>query len=201
MFLAWPFVNLSSKQTGYLTNCSQTKFLKIILVLESFLLDRFFDWPIWLFGQTGCAHAHRTLSGRAALLELYAFLVSKYAIHGNCSEETISGYEGQSLVLKVWLSQSSPTLLNHPSNLLHPGDLDPQHVQLSRNPTPSCLPPSLSTPRRPHRPNASTLRSQLATTEANRWPVVWEKFARHLLVMFIKKMQLKVTGEDFVLSP
>ena len=45
--------------------------------------------------------ALRELSGRAALLEPYALLVSKYAAHRNCFGETISGYEGWFLVLKV----------------------------------------------------------------------------------------------------
>ena len=93
---------------------------------------QFFAWLIFglthfTFGpqkreRTGSAR--RATSGRAALLESYTLLISKYVIQGNCFKETISVCEGAVLSLKIWpLSLCHPALLRHrllPRHPVHP---------------------------------------------------------------------------------
>ena len=82
-------------------NCSQAKFLAIILVFFNAIIrltdysSHLFDFSFAKTKLTGSAEL--PLSGRAALLKPYALLVSQYPIHQNCFEETISRCEGPSL--------------------------------------------------------------------------------------------------------
>ena len=84
-------------------NCSQTKFVAIILVLLVFLcgfsLDRFLSDSIdCSSSETGwTCSAWRALSGRAGMRFTW-----------NCFEETTSGCEEQFLVLKVWHPSVNP---------------------------------------------------------------------------------------------
>ena len=74
--------------------------------------------------------ARRKLFGRMAPLEPYALLVSKYAVHQNCFEETASRCEEWFLVWKV-------LPLVRRSHLIHP-------TPISRHPRPPPPPSNLA---------------------------------------------------------
>ena len=94
---------------GYVFNCSRAELDPIVLVLWSFYAINRFFWPICFLalkkGTTGSAR-----SGRAALLEPNALLVSKCAVRLNCFEETISRRQRRFFVWKCWHPQSPQTL-------------------------------------------------------------------------------------------
>ena len=148
-------------------------YVQVIFCLTDFSSDPF---DFWSSKSRKTGSARRASSGQAALLEPYALLVSKYAIHRNCFEETISSYEGRFLVFKVCTPLSPPPPQFNPphphptSSLLQLGDLDPPLVQVSHNPTPHHLTPLT--------PTWCIPKPQLATTEADCLPVVCEQFAR-----------------------
>ena len=146
-----------------------------------------FVWPFRPQKTRYTGSAQRALCGRAAHLEAYAILISDYAIHRNCSEETISGCEGAVVCLKSFTTSVTPTsVISAPSWRFGPNSrpaLTPTFVPPSNPPPP---PPArgLIAPLRSHPLNANIPNPQLATTEANRLPVNWEQFAHRYWVIF-----------------
>ena len=147
----------------FMFNCSQPKFSAIILVLWSFYAifrwTKFSSDPFDFSSSKSTGSARKALSCRATLIEPYALLVSKYVVNQNCVVEKVSNCD--------------PSVIPTPSPTWR---FVARLVRLSYNSIPSSLYPPPPPPLhlfRSHPPNGSIPKPQLATTKANRSPVVW----------------------------
>ena len=137
-------------------NCSQAKFVALILVLWSRSVG--IKWPSNSLG------ALRFASLKVCDLPKL------------CWGDVFMMWGGRFLVLSLTLPLSHP--LDTPSTQFQPGDLNSLSSS-SHNPAPYRLtPPLLLIPPLLTPPNAGISEPQLTTSEANRSPVVWDEIAR-----------------------